>query len=1087
LHNFNYIQVKLQKFINKFYINELIKGILLFFSLGLLYFGITLFLEYFLWLKPTLRTFLFWVFIAVELLLLVRFIAIPILKLAGLTHGISQKEASKIIGNHFPEVKDKLLNMLQLQGSEKNTELSIASIEQKSKELQPIPFKRAIDFSKNKKYIKYALIPLTIWLLIYVTGNISILKDSFSRVVHYNTAYKPPAPFSFSILNNSLQIIEGEQFVLKVETIGNTMPEDVEIYFSTENYYLKNTDFGKFEYLFSNVKNPINFYLKANGVVSDNYQINPIPTPVITSVKMVLQYPKYTAKQNEVIQNTGNAIVPKGTKILWQIETHQTKKVTFNSKNKQPISFNQITDNHFNHSKQLLKSIDYTIATTNKKLKNYESLHFSIQVIPDAFPKIIVKSIIDSVAREPIQFIGQISDDYGVSKLQLVYYDTNKTKPAKKHQIDFQKATFSDFYYIFPEGILIEEGIEYQLYFEVFDNDAVNGSKKKASKIFTYYNKTEKERKEELLKEQKETLEQFSKTLIKSKNTTKEFEKFKKEIQNKPSINWNDSKEIKQFIKRQAQYQQIMERQTRQLEKNLLEQPKNKSLQEKKEDLQQRIKETQKLNKQNKQIEELEKLLEKLHKEELLNKLQEISKKSRQNHKSLERILELTRRFYVEQKANQIQENLKKLAEKQNKLSQKNSEENTSEKQKEINKEFEKIKEDFKELHKQNKDLNRPMKFSESKEETNSIVRDLEKALEKLQQQQSNNATKNQKNASKKMKQLSKQMETSLMRMGGEQIEENIDDLRIIVENLIEFSFQQEDLLNKFSDANNKHPEYPKNIRKQQVIKEYFEHIDDSLYMLSLRLVKMSSTIQKEVSDVHYYTDKALLNFTENYFNQGISNQQFVITAANNLANMLSNLLESLLNASSGLGKGKGNSSEFSLPDIIKKQGEIIEKTKKGIKPGKSKNTESGKENSEEMNAEIYKIYKQQAILRELLKELLGNKKGESKSNDSKNAIQQMEELEKELLEKGFTKKLLQKMQKLQYELLKLEEANIEQGKDAKRKAVSTIKTFEKRTIHKIKLKNQYFNQNEILNRQSLPLRKIYKEKVQEYFRSKQQ
>ena len=97
-----------------------------------------------------------------------------------------------------------------------------------------------------------------------------------------------------------------------------------------------------------------------------------------------------------------------------------------------------------------------------------------------------------------------------------------------------------------------------------------------------------------------------------------------------------------------------------------------------------------------------------------------------------------------------------------------------------------------------------------------------------------------------------------------------------------------------------------------------------------------------------------------------------------------------------------------------------------------------------------------------------------------------MEELEKEMLEKGFTKDVIEKMQQLNYELLKLEKATLEQGEDKERKSDTNIQNFEKRNIDKLKLQNQYFNSNEILNRQSLPLRTIYKKKVQEYFKKEE-
>ena len=152
------IKQKLHYFTRKYYVNELIKGTILFLSLGFLYLYFTLFLEAFLWLKPIFRTFLFWLFIVVEVFLLVRFIAIPVFKLIGLRKGISLENASRIIGNHFPEVKDKLLNILQLNESNNQSDLLLASINQKAKELQPIPFLKAVDFRKNTKYLKYTIL-----------------------------------------------------------------------------------------------------------------------------------------------------------------------------------------------------------------------------------------------------------------------------------------------------------------------------------------------------------------------------------------------------------------------------------------------------------------------------------------------------------------------------------------------------------------------------------------------------------------------------------------------------------------------------------------------------------------------------------------------------------------------------------------------------------------------------------------------------------------------------------------------------------------------------------------------------------------
>ena len=142
MSTFSIIRQKLEQFIKKYYTNELIKGSIFFFTIGCLYFLATLLIEHFLWLNSFGRTVLFWAFVAVEAGLFVRFIAFPLLKLFHLQNGISHEEASRIIGNHFPQVSDKLINVIQLNQNQRESELLLASIDQKASDLQPRRFLR---------------------------------------------------------------------------------------------------------------------------------------------------------------------------------------------------------------------------------------------------------------------------------------------------------------------------------------------------------------------------------------------------------------------------------------------------------------------------------------------------------------------------------------------------------------------------------------------------------------------------------------------------------------------------------------------------------------------------------------------------------------------------------------------------------------------------------------------------------------------------------------------------------------------------------------------------------------------------------
>ena len=179
MEGYQIITEKLRHFTRKYYRSELLKGSILFFSLGCIYFFITLFIESFLWLQPLARTALFWTFIIVEAYLSVQFILKPILKLIGLQKGISFQESSRIIGNHFPEIQDKLLNILQLKEDPNPSDLLLASIAQKAAEIQPIPFINAVDLTKNKKYLKYAIVPIVIGVITVFSGEYCRINSKF--------------------------------------------------------------------------------------------------------------------------------------------------------------------------------------------------------------------------------------------------------------------------------------------------------------------------------------------------------------------------------------------------------------------------------------------------------------------------------------------------------------------------------------------------------------------------------------------------------------------------------------------------------------------------------------------------------------------------------------------------------------------------------------------------------------------------------------------------------------------------------------------------------------------------------------------
>jgi hypothetical protein len=1099
------IYSKLESFIKKYYTNECIRGSIFFVGLGLLYFLLTLLLEHFLWLSTTGRTLLFWFFILVMTVLLLRFILFPLFKLFRLQKGITYDDASKIIGSHFCEIDDKLTNFLQLSKSPEQSELLMASIDQKAQSLQPIPFTRAVDFKKNIKYLPWAVIPILFFLFFFISGRTDIIKDSMNRVVQYNQKFSPPAPFTIMINNPVLQTEQGQDFILQIKAEGRIVPESAMIVLGDESYFMESVRPGVFEYRFVRPLKTTQFYIQAQQVQTPDYQLKVIEVPTIATFEMKLVFPSYLNRPAETVRGTGNAIIPEGTKVLWNIAASATDEIVWKSDDK-TVPF-QLGSNGFELSQSIPQTTLYEIRTSNKNVKDYEKLQYQLNVIKDQFPSIQVSTAPDSLNLKQQVLIGQVADDYGLSKLQIVYYPKGNEAAAKKSLLNVKKEVYDRFVFMFPGNLPLEEGVSYDYYFEIFDNDARNGFKSTRSSVFSDRLLTQDEKEDQLLQDKNNNLNSLQKSIKNQDKQLSELEKLQKMGKEKNELEFKDRQKINDFIKRQKQQEQMMKEFSKKLEDNLKE-FKTERNDPNKEMLQERLNNAEKeADRNEKLLEELQRLSDKMQEEDLFDKMDQFKQSSKNQMKNLEQLVELTKRYYVEKKAEQLANKLDQLGDKQEKLADDNKK-NTVENQGDLNKEFDKLQDELRQLEKDNKDLKSPMDIPSDEKQEQSIEEDMKKATDDLKQQNQNAAKPKQKSAGQKMKQMGQQMMSS---MGGgemEQLQEDVKMLRQILDNLLAYSFAQEDVMKQFKGLKRGSPSYNKHLKRQQDLKVQFRHVDDSLFALSMRNPMLTERVTEEIGNVHYNVDKSLETLAEAMISKGTSHQQYAVAASNRLADMLSDILNNMQMQMSGSGsggkgmpkpgQGKGGAQ---LPDIIQKQKGLADKMKEGMEKGpkeggeqpgdkgKPKGSQPGGEgqggngsgDGEENARELMEIYKEQRRLREQLQDAL-QKQG--LSPDGKKLLDQMKDAEKQIINKGFKNEVLQKVLNIQYEMLKLEKALQQQGEDNKRQSETNTKDFQNNATVLPASLQQYLNSIEILNRQSLPLRPQYQQRVQQYFKS---
>ena len=1143
MKSYNNILDKLDQFSRKFYTKMLIKGGLLFLAFGVLYFMLILGIEYFFWLKSGGRFVLLLLFLTVEGFLLYHYIAVPIFHLFKLKKGISNKEASLLIGKHFKEVGDKLYNLLDLAEDKEQSELLLASIQQRSENLTIVPFTKAINLKESYKYLKYVLIPIFSLVVLWVSGNIGSFFGSYERVLNYDTAYEPPAPFAFRLLTGDLEVLEDKSVTVQVATEGKVQPTEVYIVVNGKEISLQKTG-DLYEFTFTPPLSSTEFFFRANDIDSRIYELRSLKTPSIQFFEITLDYPVYTKKPSDILKGTGNAIFPEGTKVSWKIEGANTEEVVLISKDT-TTSFNK-EGNSFSLNKTVYKEFYYALATSNKNVTNYEKLEYHFRIIKDAFPSISAKKVIDSLKPNIAYFVGEASDDYEISSIKLVCYAENDKENKQILKLGAPNANYNQFYYTFPTGLDLQEGRTYNYYFEAVDNDALHNGKSSKTEIFTTAILDSNQLNNKELAAKKSLIEGMDKTLEKFSEQEESLKDINKEQKEKNSLNFNDQMQVKEFLKKQQDQEQLMQKFSKQLKDNLESGDKSNKLNEL---LRERL-ERQELEakKNEKLLEELNKVADKINKEELSKRLEELGKNQQNSKRNLEQLLELTKRYYVTEKTAQLAKDLEKLAEKQELLSDREKDKLDSESQEEMNKEFNKLAEELEDLKKDNKDLKKPLELKIDKNKEEGIKDDQKEAFEELkkeEEQQTNKednknrsaekAKQKQKAAAQKMQEMSEELSTSGSSSGESTITEDAEMLRQILDNLVTFSFKQENLFDQLESSDFDMANYSGSVRKQKELRNLFEHIDDSLFALSLRRAELSEFVNKQITEVYYNIDKSLESIADNKIYQGAAYEQYVLNASNSLADFLADLLDNM-QQSMKPGSGSGNpNEEFQLPDIIKAQGELKDKMgnmgksgkeggegkdgkgqkegqngkkgdqgadgesekgegkqKEGEKEGegnkgKNGNGEDGKGGqggiSEEEMKELYEIYKEQEYLKQQLEKQLADMIKAGDKGLALKLIKQMEDFQNDLLENGITQRTRDKMNLIEHQLLKLENAALKQGRKNERESETNTKQFQNPVLTRPDVLENYRNEIEILNRQALPLRQNYQQRVRSYFR----
>lgn len=1060
--NYTILIDKLDAFIRKYYANQLIKGVL--YSAALLgsFFLLLALTESVAWFSTSVRTVLFYSYIAAGAFLLIKFIIIPLLKLYKIGPRISHEMAAEVVGHHFNEVKDTLLNTLQLKKlsdtSPENYDLIIASINARSKKLMTVPFKSAIDYASNKKYLYFALPPI---LLIgaFLVASPKMLTEPGARLLNHSVAFEKPLPFKLNIENKELTAIQQEDFILEVRVTGEEIPSEIFLEMDGNEFKMKQEDRLKFTYTFKKIQHDRDFRLMASGYSSDEYMIRVLPKPIILNYDIEVDYPAYLNRKTEVISNVGDINVPQGTTLNWKFYTRDAENIKFRL-GKETRTLTSGKSNTFSTSHRLMQGTGITITSLNKYMINADSLLFFANAIPDLYPGINIEQYRDSVYDNKLYFRGLIQDDYGFRNLEfkLARINDDKSGAEMSMQVPIQKdATEQTFYYYFDLlslGLAPGENIKY--YFEIWDNDGVNGSKSARSQEMTFRIPTLEEINAMVDKHSEELKDDFDATIKEAKDIQKDIEKLSQELIDKKDLNYQDKQQLEDLIERHKDLQNKVEQmelqnkqmnskesQIKQVDENIIE--KQKQLEKLFEDI---------MSDEMKQMfEELQKMMDELNKDKIQDVLEKMKFESEDLEKDLDRNLELFKQLEFDKKLTESIDELKKLAEDEKKLSEETSESNKKEsekleeKQEKLNENFDDITKDLEDLKKLNQELEEPNDFQVPQDEKQDIENEMNESTKNLKESQMKKASGHQQKASEKMQKMSDMLLEMQQEMENEAMGEDADALRSILENLVKISFNQEDLMNELKNLNRADPKYPSIVEKQKKIRDDLEMVEDSLLALSKRQAMIENFVNREIRDINNNTTMALEGMQNRAIAIATSKQQYVMTSVNNLALLLSEALKNMeqsmsMNASGKFSKanpkpGQGKSSMKSMRQMQEKLNQQMEKLREGQQPMPGKKGEQGQSGKSKMSEQLARMAAQQEALRKMLQKYSEElqKSGEVNQQGLQKTLQEMEKTETDLVNKRINQETMKRQQEILTRLLESEKAEMKREQEERRES----------------------------------------------------
>jgi len=639
------------------------------------------------------------------------------------------KTAGKV-ALYFPQVKDDLLNAMQLvsigEGSAKSgfysTGLIDASFKNVYERTRDIRFDSVVDFKKAKELFIYFLSVFVIasLLFIFVPG----MQAASYRLINYNQEFIPPQKYSFEVIPGNSEVTKGEDVKISIKVNGG-IPSSVYLSIKEEdktdfeNQKLSADTTGIYNFSYKSARSSFKYFAFAEESQSEEYTIEVIDRPVIKNLDVTVTPPAYSGIPQFQQKDNGNISALKGSRV--DIKFISTKELN-DAKLLFEDTLEIILNKEFLKASgnfRIMKDNSYKIIIKDFAVnKNLSPITYQIKTLYDNYPAIEMIAPDGNVSLgndNRLPLILKIADDYGFTKLVLRHrLSASRYELPQKEFISFEiplvkgEKDLSVEYIWNLSNLSLGTDDIVSYYLEIFDNDNVSGPKSSKTEILTIRVPSL----DELLAGVEETHSNIEQEL---KETVKEAEELRKELekidnelkQDKTEITWEEKEKIEgtldKFEKLQDKIQNVSEEMNRlrqeMQENNLLSEETLEKYMELQKLMDQLTSEEMK-----EAFKKLQEMMQNLNRQQTQDALQNFKMDEEKFKKSIERTLNLLKRIQIEQKVDELLKRSEMMTEKQEKiqnqtnendLSEKSQSEQLNQQQEQITKDLEKFSEEL--------------------------------------------------------------------------------------------------------------------------------------------------------------------------------------------------------------------------------------------------------------------------------------------------------------------------------------------------------------------------------------------------------